>query len=284
VRLRAFATWETLIFLLNGLVFILIGLQLSRIVHSVGGASVVRAAGYAAVISVVAIAVRMLWVFPATYVPRMLFRKLRERDPAPPWGHVFVIAWTGMRGVVSLAAALALPLTLEDQTTPFPRRDLIIFITFGVILVTLVLQGLTLPTVIRWLRLTDSADARDDEETMARYLAALAAVERLDTLAPAASARGPDGRERLARVRAAYDERVAYFSRRLGNDAAADAAATSLDPASMACETTGQMEREAINAERQMVIRLRDQGVIGDEVMRRIQSELDHEESRLDSE
>jgi CPA1 family monovalent cation:H+ antiporter len=189
-----------------------------------------------------------------------------------------------MRGVVSLAAALALPLTLADQTTPFPRRDLIIFITFGVILVTLVLQGLTLPAVIRWLRVSETVNARDDEETMARYLAALAAVERLDALAPAASARGPDGRERLARVRAAYDERVAYFSRRLGNDDATSAAATAPDPATLACETTESMEREAITAERQMVIRLRDQGVIGDEVMRRIQSELDHEESRLEAE
>ena len=286
VRLRAFATWESLIFLLNGLVFILIGLQMSRIVRTSGGASIARAAGHAAVVSVVAITVRMLWVATATYVPRLLSPGLRERDPAPPWQQVFVIAWTGMRGVVSLAAALALPMTLSDNVTAFPRRDLIIFITFGVILCTLVLQGLTLPALIRWLRFDGTAGARDDEETMARYLAALAAVERLDTLAPAASARGPDGRERLARVRAAYDERVAYFSRLLGNDPTSPdgAGAAALDPATLACETTEGMEREAIAAERQMVLRLRDQGVIGDEVMRRIQSELDHEESRLDAE
>jgi CPA1 family monovalent cation:H+ antiporter len=282
VRLRAFAAWEILIFLLNGLVFILIGLQLARIAAAQPAASLRRAAGYAALISAVAIAVRMLWVFPATYLPRMLFRSVRERDPAPPWRNVFVIAWTGMRGVVSLAAALALPLTLEHGV-PFARRDLIIFITFGVILVTLVLQGLTLPAVIRWLRLEDLGDARDDEEVMARYLAALAAVERLDALGPAASARGPQQRERLERVRAAYDERVAYFSRQLNPGDGAAAAAT-MDPADMACETTEQMQREAIAAERQMVIRLRDQGTVGDEVLRRIQAELDHEESRLDSE
>lgn len=283
VRLRAFATWETFIFLLNGVVFILIGLQLSRIVHSVGGASVVRAVGYAAVVSVVAIGVRMVWVFAATYLPRMLSRRLREGDPAPPWQQVFVIAWTGMRGVVSLAAALALPTTLADRTTPFPQRDMIIFITFGVILSTLVLQGLSLPALIRWLRLTETGEARDGEETMARYLAALAAVERLDTLGPAAGARGPEHRERLARLRAAYDERVAYFSRQLGGDGKASAA-EGADAIAAACETTEQMEREAILAERQMVIRLRDQGVIGDEVLRRIQSELDHEESRLGGE
>ena len=104
VRLRAFAAREVLIFLLNGLVFILIGLQLSRIVYSVTGASLWRAAGYAALVSAVAVAVRMLWVFPATYLPRVVSRRLRECDPAPPWQPVFVIAWTGMRGVVSAAA------------------------------------------------------------------------------------------------------------------------------------------------------------------------------------
>jgi CPA1 family monovalent cation:H+ antiporter len=284
VRLRAFATWETLIFLLNGVVFILIGLQLSRIARTVGGPLVARAAGYAAVISVVAILVRMLWVFPATYVPRMLIRRVRERDPAPPWQQVFVIAWTGMRGVVSLAAALALPLVTKADE-PFPKRDLIIFITFGVILATLVVQGLSLPMLIRWLRLHELPGAEGDgEETMARYLAALAAVERLDALAPAAAARGPVASDRLARLRNAYDDRVAYFSRQLGNDGEAARASEDLDPDSLACETGVRMEREAIFAERQMVIRLRDQGVIGDEVMRRIQSELDHEESRLDSE
>ena len=286
VRLRAFAAWEILIFLLNGLVFILIGLQLSRIVHGLGPVSLRHAFGYAALVSAVAIVVRMLWVFPATYLPRMLSRRIRERDPPPPWRNVFVVAWTGMRGVVSLAAALALPLTVLKTGERFPHRDLIIFITFGVILVTLVLQGLTLPAVIRWLRLENVADAGDDEEVMARYLAALAAVERLDTLGPAASARGQQQRERLERVRAAYDERVAYFSRRLNpaGDGPAVSPAADFDPADMACETTEQMQREAIAAERQMVIRLRDQGVVGDEVLRRIQAELDHEESRLDLE
>ena len=286
VRLRTFAAWDTLIFLLNGLVFILIGLQLRGIVQGLGhepagGASVGRAVAYAAAVSAVAIMVRMLWVFAATYVPRLLSRSLRDRFPAPPWQQVFVIAWAGMRGVVSLAAALALPPVLRDGA-PFPHRDLITFITFGVILATLVLQGLTLPALIRWLRLGDLAEARDEEEITARYLVALAAVERLDALGPAAAARGEVPRERLARVRAAYDERVAYFSRQLGADSGGEAAAAAMDPEVIACETTESMEREAIAAERQMVIRLRDQGVIGDEVLRRIQSELDHEESRLE--
>ena len=276
VRLRAFATWETLVFLLNGLIFILIGLQLPRVVAGLDGISLRRAAAYAAVISLVAVLVRMLWVFPATYLPRILFRRLRERDPAPPWRAVFVIAWTGMRGIVSLAAALALPLTLADGTTPFPRRDLIIFITFGVILVTLVFQGLTLPFIIRALRLSDAEDDADDEEVTARYLGALAAVERLDNLTPL----GASAKERLGRVRATYDERIAYYSRQLAPDGDGNGSGAP-DPAALACETGEDIEREALAAERQMIVRLRDQGVIGDEVLRRIQQELDHEESRL---
>ena len=277
VRLRAFATWETVVFLLNGLIFVLIGLQLPQVIAGLDGVPLSRAIFYAAVVSVVAIAVRMAWVFPATYVPRMLSRTLRERDPAAPWRNVFVIAWTGMRGIVSLAAALALPLTLADGVTPFPRRDLIIFITFGVILVTLVLQGLTLPAVIRWLRFEQVPDDADDEEVTARYLGALAAVERLDNL----TALGTSASERLGRVRATYDERVAYYSRRLTPDGNGDGAGES-DPVSLACQTGEQIEREALAAERQMIVRLRDQGVIGDEVLRRIQEELDHEESRLE--
>jgi CPA1 family monovalent cation:H+ antiporter len=279
VRLRAFAAWETLVFLLNGLIFILIGLQLPHVVGRLEGITVGRAVAYAAVISTVAILVRMLWVFPATYVPRWLIPWVRRRDPAPPWRSVFVISWTGMRGIVSLAAALALPLTLADGVTPFPHRDLILFITFGVILATLVVQGLTLPLIIRRLGLVGADKERDQEEITARYLGALAAVERLDNLA----AVRPAAKERLQRMRAAYDERVAYFSRQLtapdGDDnGAADA---ERDAQVAACETGEQIEREAIAAERQMIVRLRDQGVIGDEVLRRIQSELDHEETRL---
>ena len=271
VRLRAFAAWDTLVFLLNGLIFILIGLQLPHILANRDASTVRRAIGYAVVISAVAIVVRILWVFPATYAPRRLSRRVRERDPAPPWKNVFVVAWTGMRGIVSLAAALALPLS-------FPNRDLILFITFGVILATLVLQGLTLPALIRWLRLGDMAGERDDEEITARYLSALAAVERLDNL----DTIGPAAKERLGRMRAQYDERVAYYSRQLTPDGEGNGPVTPESAELLAaCETGEQIEREAIAAERQMIVRLRDQGVIGDGVLRRIQAELDHEETRL---
>ena len=107
-----------------------------------------RLVRYALLISLAVILVRALWVFPATYLPRLIFKKLRKRDPYPKWQHVAVVAWTGMRGVVSLAAALALPLTIQDRSS-FPGRDLILFLTFIVILATLVVQGLSLPLLIR---------------------------------------------------------------------------------------------------------------------------------------
>ena len=228
------------------------------------------------------IAVRFAWHMSFNAAVRWRDRRLGFNPPRPMLrpsvGSGVIISWAGMRGIVSLAAALALPLTLADGVTPFPRRDLIIFITFGVILVTLVFQGLTLPAVIRWLRLSEVADDADDEEVTARYLGALAAVERLDNL----TALGESAKERLGRVRATYDERVAYYSRQLnpGGDGGG-AGGGAADPVSLACQTGEQIEREALAAERQMIVRLRDQGVIGDEVLRRIQEEMDHEETRL---
>src|SRR6266849_5874007 len=134
-RLRGGPVWEMVEFLLNGFVFILIGLQLPEVVSALSGHSipVQRLVWYALLISLAVIVIRILWVFPATYLPRLVFKKVCRHDPYPPWRHVTIVAWTGMRGVVSLAAALALPLTLRDSATPFPGRDLILFLTFVVI-------------------------------------------------------------------------------------------------------------------------------------------------------
>src|SRR5206468_8038243 len=118
--------------------------------------------GYALLISLAVILIRILWVFPATYLPRLLFKSIRERDPYPAWQHVTVVAWTGMRGVVSLAAALSIPLTLQNGA-PFPGRDLILFLTFIVILATLVVQGLSLPWLIHRLGIEDDKAAEKEE-------------------------------------------------------------------------------------------------------------------------
>jgi CPA1 family monovalent cation:H+ antiporter len=134
-RLEGGAVWNVVVFLLNGLAFILIGLQLPVILEGLRGFTSGELLLYGAPVSLAVIVVRVLWVFPATYLPRMVFRSIRERDPAPPWRNVAVISWAGMRGVISLAAALALPFETETGAA-FPERDLILFLTFAVILAT----------------------------------------------------------------------------------------------------------------------------------------------------
>jgi len=263
VRIRLYSVWESLAFLLNGIVFVLIGLELPDILSHLAGLSMSSLARYAAIITFAAIAVRMLWVFPAVYLSRLLIPKLRERDPIPPLGWTIVVGWTGMRGIVSLAAALALPLD-------FPSRPAIVFLTFCVILGTLLLQGLTLPAIIRFFNVTDSGADERGEEVTARYLTAVAAVERLDMLVT--ENRAPQ--DLVARVRQPYDQRIGYFIGRLADPNAAETTPF--------CDTDERIRREAFDAERRMLIKLRDDGVIGDDILRRVQKELDLEESSLD--
>jgi CPA1 family monovalent cation:H+ antiporter len=177
-RLQARAVWDLLIFILNGVIFILIGLQLGALRDSVPAGQFVPVLVAGAWVSATAILVRFLWVPLAALIPRWLSGTLRERDPMPPWSGLFLISWTGMRGIVTLAAALALPLT-TGSGAPFPFRSEIILISFTVILVTLVLQGLSLPPIIRWLRLEEEHEL-EGEERLARQHAATAALSRLD--------------------------------------------------------------------------------------------------------
>ena len=183
MRLQAYPVWEMIVFLLNGIVFILIGLQLPEVLQVLSSKSLPAGhlIGYAALISALVIVVRFIWVFAATYVPRWLSKTLRARDPAPSWRLVTIVAWTGMRGVVSLAAAMALPsMILPDAVAGSQELtgDLIIFFTFAVILATLVLQGLTLPWLIRALKVVDGGET-EREERGARLKANLAAMALL---------------------------------------------------------------------------------------------------------
>ncbi|CAN5548891.1 hypothetical protein BH10BAC2_BH10BAC2_39600 [soil metagenome] len=146
-RLKAVSVWQTLVFLLNGIVFILIGLQLPEIIDGLGNYSITEAITYAVIISLLTILIRLIWIYHGAYIPRFLFKSIREKEANPGWKLVFITGWSGMRGVVSLASALAVPLTLNDKITAFPHRNLILFITFVVILFTLVLQGLSLPWI-----------------------------------------------------------------------------------------------------------------------------------------
>ena len=270
-RLQADAVWEMLTFLLNGLAFILIGLQLPGILAilntTIAQRSPLLLLGYAALISLTVILVRLVWVFPQALLPRLLSRRLRERDPYPGWRPVVLIGWTGMRGAVSLAAALALP-EVTAQGAVFPERAFVIYLTFGVILATLVVQGLSLPLLIRGLGLHDDG-ASERQETQARLTAAQAALARLDELA----SQDEVLQESAQHLRKHYEAQVRSITKRF--KPAADEAGS--DDAM----TYQRLQQEALQAERKAVIDLRNQGEINDEVLRRIERELDLEDQRL---
>ena len=270
LRLQRYAFWELVTFLLNGLIFALIGLQLRTIVAELSGAeyTVMQLLLYAGLISLTVIIVRFVWVFPATYLPRWASRRIRERDPPPPPRSVTVVAWTGMRGVISLAAALALPLTTEAGTS-FPGRDLILFLTFCVILATLVVQGLSLPALIRALGLEDDGSTQR-EEIIARIEVARAALDRIDKLAEEEWVR----EDTAERVRGLYNYRRSRFAARFDGDDG-----DGLEDRSAAYQ---RLIRELLRAQRTELIRLRNEGEIGDEAMHRIERDLDLEETRLE--
>ena len=266
-RLQGYATWELITFLLNGLIFILIGLQLRSVVEGLDEYTAGQIISYAVLVSLTVILVRVVWVFPATYLPRWAIRRIRERDPSPPWRSVSVVAWTGMRGVISLAAALALPLQTAAGA-PFPDRDLIIFLTFCVILATLVVQGLSLPVLIRALGLEDD-HIGDKEETHGRIQIAEAALERLDELVEEDWVH----EDTVERIRGLYSYRRDRFASRFDGDP------DGVEERSAAYQ---HLMVELLGAQRQKLIRMRDEGSIGDEVMHRIERDLDLEESRLE--
>lgn len=260
-RIEGVAAWNVVLFLIHGFVFILIGLQLPVILADLD-ASPAQLLALSVAVSLVVIAARFVWVFPATYLPRLLSSRIREKDPSPKPKYVTIISWAGMRGVVSLAAALALPLD-------FPARSLIQFLTFAVIFATLVVQGLTLPLLIRALGVrADDADA--EEERQARVLAAQAAVDRIDRLAT----EYPDHLELIDHLRETYAHRMEHIDPEDG---------TPLDEAEAELLVHRQMRRAVIDAERDAVIRMRDRGELSDEVMRRIERDLDLEELREDA-
>jgi CPA1 family monovalent cation:H+ antiporter len=262
-RLSGNAFWEILVFVVNALLFVLVGLQLHTIVKGLSGIPSWRLIWYATLISVTVMVTRIVWVPIAAYVPRWLFRRIRERDPYPPWQWLAVISWAGMRGAVSLVAALALPLA-------FPNRGLILFLTFAVIVATLVLQGLTLPVLVRVLHVSDDGRA-EREDAKARIKTAEAALARLDEL----EADGSVVPQTAQRLRGSYGFRRDRFAARFddGDDGA-------IEEQSARYQRT---VRELLAAERTTLLSLRNQGVIDDGVMNRVQRDLDLEAARLDA-
>lgn len=268
-RLQGDAVWEILTFLLNALLFGMVGLQLPAILDALSGRPVGTLLGYAAAIAGTVMVVRLVWMYPAAYIPRWLSTRIRARDPYPPWRWPLLLGWAGMRGAVSLAAALALPLQ-TDAGSPFPDRELIIFLTFAVIFGTLVIQGLSLPLVIRVLGLEDDR-ILEREETKARIHAADAALARIEQLAGEDWVRD-DTAERL---RGLYQFRRGRFASRYTGDDDGGAEERS--------RAYQQLLRELLEAERDAVVALRSEGRINDEAMRRVLRDLDLEEARLDA-
>lgn len=262
-RILGFASWQMTVFVVNGLAFLLIGLQLPRILDSISGRSPGELIGLGAAVALTVIVVRLAWVVPATYVPRRIVPGLARRDPAPPFAAVLVLGWAGMRGAVSLAAALALPLG-------FPERDLLIYLTFVTILATLVGQGLTLPILIRRLGLGDDGSA-EHEELHAREAATEAALRRLDELVTEVPGHIP----LIEQLRDRYAHRAEHYVHDHGHDGDE----VPVDPEERDHEA---IRRAVLAAERVAIIELRDGGVISDQVLRRVERDLDLEEVRRD--
>lgn len=224
----------------------------------------------AAIISATVIAVRLLWMFPGAYLSRLIGRLFGSSEELPAWRGILLVAWAGMRGGVSLVIALAIPLTIAGGK-PFPDRDRIIFFTFAVILATLVLQGLSLAPMIRFLKLKRD-DGRDVEERKARHKVAAAGLRHLDEL------EGEGDDELVKRLRRRHAHRV----HRYGPSKEDSTAAADHDDDQLAADYR-RIRGAMIAAEREELIRLRDENVIEDDVMRQIQRELDLEQMLLDS-
>jgi len=268
-RLQAISVWQTLVFLLNGIVFILIGLQLPEIINGLGNYSVTEAITYAVIISLAIIFIRLIWIYPGAYIPRFLFKSIRENEANPGWRLVFITGWSGMRGVVSLASALAVPLTLDDDITAFPHRNLILFITFVVILFTLVLQGLSLPWVIRILKI-ESTESPEQQEKEIRYKLAVAVLEHIVNN----YAQETENIEAYKRVKERYERMVAITEKML-NDAEAKEEAPSFLP------DYYKMLYEMIEVRRKKLKEMRRNKLYSEELLREKERELDLEEARI---
>jgi Na+/H+ antiporter len=266
-RLQGIFFWDLVVYLLEGFVFLVTGMQTRTLLDRMG-TQLLQGLAFAVLVTVAVVVVtRFIWVYPAAYLPRWLNRSLARRDPMPPWQWIFFLGFVGVRGVVSLAAALAIPLTTAAGA-PFPDRDLILFVTFGLIVVTLIGQGLLLPGVVRWLGLAQhAADERQREhqaEFAARSQALSVAQNRLEQLAT-------DGRispEALAILRTRHEYRAGRLPQTTPDG---------IDAAALAAE----LRMELIAAEREFIYRLLQDGQITDEARRRIERELDLEEAGI---
>jgi CPA1 family monovalent cation:H+ antiporter len=268
-RAHAWEVWTMLEYVFNGLVFVLLGVQLHSVIAAIRHADALGLAGLALAVSAAVIALRLLWVFPAAYIPLVLSKRIREREGIHEPRNVFIVGWGGIRGAVTMAAALSIPLATASGE-PFPGRELIIFLAASVILITLVVHGLTLPLAIRWLEVRGDGMA-EREERAARLAAAQAAATAIRKELP----RLTEGAE-IAYANALIDE----YERRAAQHSANAERRRHIDATH---EAERRLRLTALQAERDELMQLRDTDVINDEVLRVIQSELDHVESLLAS-
>jgi len=266
-RLQGIFFWDLVIYLIEGFVFLLTGLQARTLIEKAQSFSIKELLIATAITTAIVIVARFVWMFPAVYWPRQLSARLRKRDPAPPWQWTFVLAFTGVRGVVSLAAALAIPLTIASGA-PFPQRDMILFVTFGVIIVTLVGQGLMLPSVIRWLGVANEGRAEQrrqhEAELRIRAEAIQYACEHLEEI----------GKERkldkhtIEFLKQRHEHRLRLLPKDMGKG---------LEVAKL----NNNIRIELIDAERAFLYRMLQDGKITDESRRRLERELDLEEATI---
>ena len=275
-RLLATATWKMVIFVVNGLAFLLVGLQLRTVAQSIDGPTGPQLLAAGALVSLTVIVVRLVWVYPATYLPRWLIPSLARRDPAPPARVPLILGWGGMRGAVTLAAALALPLETEAGD-PFPGREAVIFLAFCVILVTLIGQGLTLPWLIRALKVEDDGSL-EHEEMHARRAATDAALVRIEEMRTEVPGHLP----LLDQLKERYDHREEHLVHDHG-DGLDGTMPDELTPEQVEEMEHDEIRRSVISAERLAILELRDRGEITDDTLRRIERDLDLDELRREA-
>jgi CPA1 family monovalent cation:H+ antiporter len=272
-RVSGRATWDSLIFVLHGLVFILIGLQLPVVAAGLASRDRGTLIAAAAAVSLAAVGTRLVWMFTTEYPLKLLAARRGGRPVS--WQATLVSGWAGMRGVVSLAAALALPTALPDGR-PFPERDLVLFLTFAVILVTLVGQGLTLPWLMGWLRVGPEG-AEDDRERQARLAAARAAAARVEQLA----IEWPDHLPLIDALRTQYDHLVSHLVADGDDDTDGLAPGPARNHEHELLDHR-RIRRAVVDAERSAVQELFARGALHDEQRRRIEHDLDLEELRME--
>ncbi|MEU8699628.1 Na+/H+ antiporter [Streptomyces sp. NPDC048680] len=268
-RLQEAAVWKMVAFVLESAVFALIGLQLPFVLRGLGTYAVADALWYAVAVFLAVVVVRFIWVYPATYLPRWLSKRIRDREPETDWTAPLIVGWAGMRGVVSLAIAFSIPMVTADGAD-FPARNLVLFLTFTTVIGTLVIQGLTLPLLVRVLRLPGrDRQAETLAEAQAQSEASTAAEARLEELLT-------DERNRLPqpltdRLRTVLERRRNAVWERLG--------ASNPVTGESADDTYRRLAGEMIEAEREVFVRLRDERGIDDEMMRTLLRRLDLEEA-----